>query len=1318
MKTRLLLFLILLLPNFLFAAQWADEFPIRIYGDVSYIATIYEFVNSIITSDTAFQLFYLGITITVMFAFYKAKDGDVTNLSLSLAAPMALVGMFFMPTSTVHIVDIRVDKGFINHTASPDGGYQKVEGVPYAIAMLPASIFTLVNLTVDLIDDNWASVHIGNKFSATGFQTTSFDVQKQAVAKSCESKDDADVSKYEYNIRTYINKCITGRALLQSKNHKYVAAPDKAFPLNLMPSNFPSDFGDDLVDYYHYDNTSSTSATCDQAYVDLVSTDASKYISSCKESIDSGHPTRDITSLSASEAFRQQIGDTGNTIGSIQKMKATTVVSRMVEKDRYMDAIDLATDTAISSTLADMRTEGPAKLAWMAKVLPDSILIIMGLFIASFPLLIIVQSYMGFGAYMAIANYFMGMFALYFNFVGLALVQNVISFYTAQQAQNYIVSQAGMPFSARYMEEFLLQQADMTGLAGMIGAASIVALTPLIFKGESRGFATAMGAATGAFRGGVDKTAQDNITRGALEAQIDKELLEERQGMSDAQASKWLQEGGFQKNANMSALETYSQIQKGSQMIGAGRAAADLVKNNNNSLDDYIKGSQLTSTQQNMKTAGMGNSIDSISDAGEVSFQDGQVMAENINATGTLRMDGGYDTKDIGTGQAMMQYAQDMGTANTGKNISDVNALVANAVNQSESSIAAGKGLIKSEAFGKDGQILENEEAKRYLQGVENQSRTGINKTIGAGAIGDLSNDQMSSIQASSLEATKAEIQAGKTLRDNLGGRDLDGSANVNGKSITLDQMLANEADNKLAGRVGSAVGYSELDDKTKGKAFDMIAQNASYGVQSQNLTTDAKIKEQGGVDSAVNVDTTESGMKANTQMKTLDETLKEGGAKDGLDSSIKDLAKAIDKLSDKDATMASGKTASDLATLDAHDGNYVENLKGKAFKSARVDALQSEMYDEKNKDKLQQTYEDMKKRVFDTNKGTSDQKLAAQEKFVQDAKEKGIIDKNGKVTTGDTSRRAWAEMEAGAAAADSRFMLGDNRFNVSRDMSTGKALVNVDGSTSNKQGDSKSLNNTDTVDQGKNMYSIKDVSSRAQNYLTETFGMSDNSADLLATGAAGVAGAVILNKTSKSMPGMKGESFYQKSSDRVKSYVDNLRGKTSVDPVDSTQYNNQNKSADDHSKHSNSFKNYGNNPTHAEYKDSIAKNAGGFNSLKSKLASTFAGSGYMGAAIDFASNIASAPTALFTPTAMGNSSLNNSTVPYNQSVAYQNSQSSGLNFQMSSIDTANNSLMHAESTNEAVKDSARASEEQTEEFRILTDYLRATSEITTRINK
>lgn len=733
-----ILIIILFLPSLLLSADWADTFPIHIYGDVAFIATIYEFIKAVVTDDAVEKIVTVGFSITAFVAGFKLKDGDVQGFGKSIIAPITLLALFFTPSVNVKIVDLRADKGFINYQ-DPSGGYAEVDSVPYAIAFLPASAMLLVNLTIDLIDNNWDSVEDANKFSSIGFLELAGGMEKALAITTFIDANNSNGAKYEYDAKLYLRECIMKKAFSNSSNQSSFYSTKETYPELLNPAKFPVNFGDELISYTDYNNSYVPNQKCSDAYTTLISAHSTEVIEIMKNKIDKMNPTKDFTSVEASKGFTQYIGDANKKIGNVQTAATTTVIGKFLERQQGIDSVGvdgytMAKDLSIDTTLANMRSEGPSKLAWVANVLPKSIAIITGILIAAFPFLIIVQSFMGATAFSAIANYFMGFFAFYFNLVALALVQNIISFYTAQQAQETIVNFQGMPFSINHISDFMIQQADMTGIAGIVGVASIFALTPLIFYGEMKGFSAAIGSVSGMFNGNIGATASDTLKRGALEAEIDRQLLEEQNGLTEAQASKWLSGNGYSgyTRAGVSALDTYNQIMQGYNAIGAGLTAQDLMHSDN--VPAYSRGAYLQSTQQAMKQVGMGDSIDSVRNAGDVAMQDGQVMAESINASHELRGNG-YNTKNIGYGNSMQQFAKDMGSDFTGsQGLEATNALVAGSVNQSAQQLASGEGLLKTGAFGSDGKLLNNTDAHNLMNAYEAQSLGSAKQNIGFGS--------------------------------------------------------------------------------------------------------------------------------------------------------------------------------------------------------------------------------------------------------------------------------------------------------------------------------------------------------------------------------------------------------------------------------------------------------------------------------------------------------------------------------------------------------------------------------------------------------
>ena len=174
MKNKLLILLLLFCGVNLSAAEitWVNAFPMYVYGDVTAIAKIYEFINNVVSDPSVQIIIGIGVTMAIVISGWKVKDGDYNEIIKALFAPITLYAIFFVPTVNVHITDLRVDKGLINYSV-PDGGYRKVDNVPYAIAFIPASASTLVSLFIDLIDNSWDATSVGSKFSTLGFQEMS-----------------------------------------------------------------------------------------------------------------------------------------------------------------------------------------------------------------------------------------------------------------------------------------------------------------------------------------------------------------------------------------------------------------------------------------------------------------------------------------------------------------------------------------------------------------------------------------------------------------------------------------------------------------------------------------------------------------------------------------------------------------------------------------------------------------------------------------------------------------------------------------------------------------------------------------------------------------------------------------------------------------------------------------------------------------------------------------------------------------------------------------------------------------------------------------
>jgi len=477
----------------------------------------------------------------------------------------------------------------------------------------------------------------------------------------------------------------------------------------------------------------------------------------------------------------------------------------------------------------------------MAKELPIALSIILGIVIAAFPIMIIVISiYSVEMAMSSIKNYIMGYFALSFNLVSMALVHALISFYTAKNALSEMSRYGEVPYGINSIPEFMTSQADMAGLAGLIGTVSVFAVTPLIFYGEMKGFSAALGAVNSAFKGGVADTAKKTLSEYDVEATADSQDMKTFNGLTNSEAKSWLSENGFETSNSAGAAETYNQIMKGYSSLGAAGGNKILHAGNSDIIDNFGEGTAAQTHQKNMKTAGFGASADMAS-VGSVSFQDGEVDGFTMNSTARMREEGGYETDDVASGRAAQQYAKDMGSAHMGAGINDhweandtaVEAAqqkldnakkteVEEAVsqhNKEKADAAAGLDAISKlepwEQVGREDQVKElTEQANNDDDVLVDNSRSNAaqEELNTAQEKEGQQSDIVSSLVASSVNSAMQQIESGKGLID-TGAFNGNGSLANNAEAEKL--ALGTRASS--AGKAASTMGLAEGIMREKG---------------------------------------------------------------------------------------------------------------------------------------------------------------------------------------------------------------------------------------------------------------------------------------------------------------------------------------------------------------------------------------------------------------------------------------------------------------------------------------------------------------------
>jgi len=848
------IFLLLFVTTGLSAAEvtWVNAFPFYVYGDVSFIASVYEFVSAVVVDSTVQIILGLGFTIAALMAGYRAKDGNAFDIFKSVIAPITLYIFFVAPSVNVHITDLRVDKGLITYNV-PDGGYKKVEDVPFAIAAIPASSSMLVSLFIDLVDNNWGSISVGSQFSSLGYQGISRLNKEAMMISQLEDIDDANISATAYNLNQYIKHCLIRKGFeLDNKNRHTLTHPSKPFPDMWDPANYAGGLASATVSFdsnKDADGQPVDGVTCATLYAAYVSGVNSDIEAGMKDLLAQRFPGIDPDSTDLNDAWSDQTGVDLNIVGNIGKAMTTTAMTRALEQSFQVEGIGVsgvayATEISMQTTMANLRTEGLAKWDWLARVLPDGVTIILGILIGAFPLMIIVMSFMGKSAMGGIANFFMGYIAINFNLVSLALVNNIISYYTAQHAQDAIVSYAGMPFGLTQVSDFMMQQADMAGFAGLIGLASIGAVTPLIFKGETAGFGAAIGALSGAYRGNVMASASKELTDYDAQQALDRKVTT-ADGMTEAEAGAWLSKEGFTRPANMSAVESYNAMMKNYGAIGAADPASIMHSGNAGKFntDNYISGSAGQSMQSMGKTAGLGANMNSggvnsasMADIGSVSIEDGEIMGSTLHNTRENRdtasnSEAGFDTGTIGAGMAAQQVAKEMASQEIGKDAGAFEKLTASARQGALEQLATGAASA-DKMFGNNGFGALSGTGNAHLKNVMTQAAEKISSSAGRGSTVDYDAANSKAFEDGARDGS-AVNRASKHMLS--GEKDKDGRLLYDRELAAEGQALGEMAKHAQSMGLATAVSKSLTGEKD-GYADYMTGMNA----QSRKSTNDA----------------------------------------------------------------------------------------------------------------------------------------------------------------------------------------------------------------------------------------------------------------------------------------------------------------------------------------------------------------------------------------------------------------------------------------------------------------------------------------------
>lgn len=158
--------------------------------------------------------------------------------------------------------------------------------------------------------------------------------------------------------------------------------------------------------------------------------------------------------------------------------------------------------------------------------------------------------------------------------------------------------------------------------------------------------------------------------------------------------------------------------------------------------------------------------------------------------------------------------------------------------------------MMDSGVYDSSGNLKNGTQADLYQKGLENQSRIGMNKTIGVGKedlSGQAGVDKMNAIQYGAQAGVQGEIASGKALK-NVYGKDLKGSTGMSyadtAEANATMQNLGVAAEGAANKAIITDAGYQQLYGSKKANATVSKAQELGSGKANQKY-----LDENGGID-------------------------------------------------------------------------------------------------------------------------------------------------------------------------------------------------------------------------------------------------------------------------------------------------------------------------------------------------------------------------------------------------------------------------------------------------------------------------------------
>lgn len=652
------LFLLLTLFNsiFVFAADplsyadiqgstpLADYFPVIVYSDTDAFQNVFQFVSAVAQEFSSggdlFLVGALGMGVSILFGLYKAfLRYSIGGAALEIIFPAMAALILVAPSQSVYIYDGRTAQSV---------NVKIVDNVPFFVAATASITSVTTARIMSIVADT--SANVGN--------AGTFDFGAQGLgAPEAFALKALEVAKFESNTTDAIDTAIKECIVPISKDATLIDYIG-TYKTNGIYDSFGALYNIAQNNPLLNNITTSDGTNCKTFIEQNFSPGATTAVESKMEQEIKGHLTYfEIENLAALAAttlgmtndaqFSATSTETlSNLIGYLKNYNFTGATTGALINAREEalgggNSLAIVNEVTAKATMGNIQTTGMGSWRAMGELVPLAHAFLLSIIYASSILMAFVVLFSGFAKGMGmLKEYFIGLATFESIKIAFVLANNVILFYSQNNAIAMLagtsnsgnsLTMAHNPASIPYVAQHLEFMANMSGLSGALGLATMLFIPGIVFGGK---VASAMG-----LIGNVGGMVQNKGPQGVA-ADIGEEKGRYK-ATHDSKMRNELEKNGIHVGANSDPGAVYSEFQAGIDKAANNMAAASMYKG----IDDRYSGVQAQALQAGGALMGAGRQSAGLSAgyiqgmgeaAGATSFAQSQSVYEGAKAAGAL----------------------------------------------------------------------------------------------------------------------------------------------------------------------------------------------------------------------------------------------------------------------------------------------------------------------------------------------------------------------------------------------------------------------------------------------------------------------------------------------------------------------------------------------------------------------------------------------------------------------------------------------------------------------------------------------------------